>query len=432
MAPTSPTGTKRFTQFAAAGDAEGLGGAVLAVGMALAVGVAAAETGGTCTGTGARRASTANPTTTDPATTAAVRIASATALSGRPRRRDSSCRCEPARVALSRNDFRIRVSASAPGAEDSMSRCNLSRTRGSMWSSVISVLRSGARLGARSRRAGPETSPRRSSSPRSARHRRRTDRGNSAAPARCGLASRAVEARCVSRGCLQWRLLDQHARQEPSRSDRDVEPVSNVHGATHGTDWRRSRRTTAGDRYRAAGCDGYAKLSGPPPAPHLRLLTGPKGLRTPYRALDGVMAPVRPQTARSRRQELPQGCRPSCGVATPPPVRSTTSHSNTGATAEKGRPRRDRSRAACSQTSADHTQAGARPRAPWIGTPIATRSPIATLSLPEPMGRFELPTNRLQGGCSTPELHRLGSRILPWGLLKVAQISAAAVMSNSV
>ncbi|MEA2637729.1 MAG: hypothetical protein QOE18_786, partial [Chloroflexota bacterium] len=29
---------------------------------------------------------------------------------------------------------------------------------------------------------------------------------------------------------------------------------------------------------------------------------------------------------------------------------------------------------------------------------------------PEPMGRFELPTNRLQGGCSTPELHRPGSR----------------------
>ena len=27
---------------------------------------------------------------------------------------------------------------------------------------------------------------------------------------------------------------------------------------------------------------------------------------------------------------------------------------------------------------------------------------------PEPMGRFELPANRLQGGCSTPELHRLG------------------------
>ena len=26
----------------------------------------------------------------------------------------------------------------------------------------------------------------------------------------------------------------------------------------------------------------------------------------------------------------------------------------------------------------------------------------------EPMGRFELPANRLQGGCSTPELHRLG------------------------
>ena len=48
------------------------------------------------------------------------------------------------------------------------------------------------------------------------------------------------------------------------------------------------------------------------------------------------------------------------------------------------------------------------------------------------MGRFELPTNRLQGGCSTPELHRLGSRILPWGLQNVAAFDTAAVISNLV
>ncbi len=42
---------------------------------------------------------------------------------------------------------------------------------------------------------------------------------------------------------------------------------------------------------------------------------------------------------------------------------------------------------------------------------------FGTLGAREPMGRFELPTNRLQGGCSTPELHRLGTRILPWELV---------------
>lgn len=90
MAPTSPTGTKRFTHCAAAGDGEGLSGAALALGRALGVGVAVAETGGRCTGDGARRASTANPMTTDPATTAAVRIASAIALSGRPTRKGAA------------------------------------------------------------------------------------------------------------------------------------------------------------------------------------------------------------------------------------------------------------------------------------------------------------------------------------------------------
>src|ERR1035437_8122773 len=48
------------------------------------------------------------------------------------------------------------------------------------------------------------------------------------------------------------------------------------------------------------------------------------------------------------------------------------------------------------------------------------------------MGRFELPTNRLQGGCSTPELHRLGHRFshaASWTLPRPGDLRYAPTLS---